>query len=133
MAKHGPRLTYHHIMEASALTLGDLASKEAAIARPDMLFGRQADVEKGFNLFLTPEQMAEKRRLLDIAKRQEKRRLKAVRRAAEDKPYGQGAKDRVVYDTREPLEDTPRYKVVGKPKPHGPRPSGYVCKKFTGL
>ena len=133
MSKHGKRFTYHHILEASGLTPGDLSSKETAISRHDMLFGREADKVDGYNLFLTPEQMEEKRKLLEIAKRQEKRRLKAIRRAADGKPYGQGAKNAVVYDTRQPLEGQPRYKVVGKPAPHGPRPKGYVCKTFTGL
>jgi hypothetical protein len=134
-----PRFSYRHILDAECLTVGDAAAREVQIARDIFRHGKQGETvgdrdHKGFNVFLTREQVEERKRLTLIAKRREKSRLKAIRRAAEGKPYGQGAYTRIIPDgEREPLEGTPKWQTVGKPKPHGARPKGYVCATYTGV
>jgi hypothetical protein len=132
---HSPRFSYRHILDAECLTVGDAAAREVAIARDVFRHGKQGEtVAEGYNVFLTREQVEERKRLTLIAKRREKSRLKAIRRAAEGKPYGQGAYTRIVPDgEREPVEHPAKYVTVGKPKPHGARPSGYVCATYTGV
>jgi hypothetical protein len=132
--KGSKRLSYHHILDASCLTLGEAASREEKIARDVFRNGRQGDTPEHFNVFLTPEQFTERKRLAAIARKREHARLKAIRRAAEGKPYGQGAvTPMTVAVEREPLEGTPKWQTVGKPKPHGARPKGYVCATYTGM
>jgi hypothetical protein len=117
------------------LTLGEAAAREAEIAQHDFRKGRKGDkVEEHFNVFLTPEQFAERKRLAVIARKREHARLKGIRRAAEGKPYGQGAvTPMTVTVEREPLEGMPKWQTVGKPKPHGARPKGYICATYTGV
>jgi hypothetical protein len=108
--------------------------RETVINRDVFRHGRQGDNAPDLNVFLTKEQFEERKRLAAVARKREHTRLKAIRRAAEGKPYGQGAYTRVVpAGDKEPIEHAPKYRVVGKPKPHGPRPKGYVCATYTGV
>lgn len=121
---------------ATRMTFGEAVNQAEQIKRHDMLFGRAGECEptKAEDLFLSPEQLAEAYRLRKIAARKAHQAAKAARRKAEGKPYGQGAYTRVILATeREPVETPSKWTTVGKPKPHGNRPKGYVCKTWTGL
>ena len=118
---------------ATRHTLGGAIAEAEAIKRSGPRQGDDYALHSDGKIWLDGEALREYQSLKAKQYRKAKHEAKAARRAAEGKPYGQGCKPvaAVVVAERDPVERAPKYITVGKPKPHGAAPKGYVCKKYT--